>query len=92
MPHPQPQEDLDKMFSDVLELQDATEAVQGVFTFDDGDKIVSLAKQNGQLARGPPCVSYDELPNWVNWLDSSADVLTNILVTHCTALVEHYVG
>ncbi|KAJ7258452.1 endo-1,4-beta-xylanase A precursor [Mycena haematopus] len=69
---------------------DATESVQGFFTFDEGDALVALAKKNGQLVRGPPCISYSQLPNWINTLDTSGSNLWNFLVNHCSTLVKHY--
>ncbi|KAJ7238612.1 endo-1,4-beta-xylanase C precursor [Mycena rebaudengoi] len=71
---------------------DATEPVQGFFTFEDGDAMVALAQKNAQLVRGPPCVAYDELPNWVNAANIAAGDFQNILVNHCSALIKHYAG
>ncbi|KAJ6578645.1 endo-1,4-B-xylanase A [Mycena vulgaris] len=71
---------------------DATEPVQGFFTFEDGDAMVALAQKNGQLVRGPPCVAYDELPTWVNAANIAGGDFQNILVNHCSALIEHYAG
>ncbi|KAJ7483983.1 endo-1,4-beta-xylanase A precursor [Mycena galericulata] len=71
---------------------DSTEAVQGFFTFEEGDTMVALAQQNGQFVRGPSCISYDELPNWVNAADITSGALLDILVKHCSALISHYAG
>ncbi|KAF7337819.1 Endo-1,4-beta-xylanase A precursor [Mycena venus] len=69
---------------------DATESVQGFFTFDDGDAMVALAQKNGQLVRGPPCVVYNELPNWVNSVNIATGDFQNILNAHCSALIKHF--
>ncbi|KAJ7141839.1 endo-1,4-beta-xylanase A precursor [Mycena crocata] len=71
---------------------DKTEPVQGFFTFEEGDAMVKFTKKNGQLVRGPSCVSYDELPNWVNSAAITAGALQNMLVNHCSTLFKHYAG
>ncbi|KAF7338923.1 hypothetical protein MSAN_02215700 [Mycena sanguinolenta] len=66
---------------------DATEPVQGVFTFDEADALVALAKKNGQLIRAPPCISPSQVPNWVNTLENSPSALFDIITHHCITLV-----
>ncbi|KAJ7664416.1 endo-1,4-B-xylanase A [Mycena polygramma] len=50
------------------------------------DAMISLAKKNGQLVRGHSCVSYDEIPNWVNAGNFNSGQYHNILVNHCSTL------
>ncbi|KAJ6489198.1 endo-1,4-B-xylanase A [Mycena vitilis] len=71
---------------------DRTEAIQGVFTFDDADAMISLAKKNGQLVRGHSCVSYDEIPNWVNAGNFNSGQYHSILINHCSTLIKRYAG
>ncbi|KAJ7876556.1 endo-1,4-beta-xylanase C precursor [Mycena leptocephala] len=54
---------------------DATEAVQGFFTFTDAD------------AMGHSCVSYDEIPSWVVAGNFNPTQYHNILVNHCATVV-----
>ncbi|KAJ7666633.1 endo-1,4-B-xylanase A [Mycena polygramma] len=56
------------------------------------DAMISLAKKNGQLVRGHSCVSYDEIPNWVNAGNFNSGQYHNILVNHCSTLIKRYAG
>ncbi|KAJ7802610.1 endo-1,4-beta-xylanase C precursor [Mycena olivaceomarginata] len=51
-----------------------------------GDAIVALAKKNRQLLRAG-CISYDEVPNWVNSAEIPGSALMNNVVNHCSTLV-----
>ncbi|KAJ7302823.1 endo-1,4-beta xylanase [Mycena albidolilacea] len=62
---------------------------RSVFTFENGDAIVALAKKNGQLLRAG-CISYDEVPNWVNSAEIPGSALMNNVVNHCSTLIKHY--
>ena len=73
-------------------VQDATEPNPGQFTFDAGDVIANLAKQNGQLLRGHNCVWHSQLPSWVENGQFTAAELTSVVQSHCSTLVGHYKG
>ncbi|KAI0775068.1 endo-1,4-beta-xylanase C precursor [Trametes elegans] len=71
---------------------DATEPVQGQFTFSGGEQIANLAKTNGQLLRGHNCVWYNQLPSWVSNGRFTEEQLTDVIQTHCGTLVGHFKG
>jgi endo-1,4-beta-xylanase len=71
---------------------DATEPEQGVFTFTEGQQIVSLAQANGQIMRGHNCVWYNQLPSWVADGTFTPAELTEIIQNHCGTLVGNWQG
>ncbi|KAJ3514912.1 hypothetical protein NLJ89_g2094 [Agrocybe chaxingu] len=71
---------------------DATEPSRGTFRFANGDAIVDLAKNNGQLLRGHTCVWHSQLPSWVTNGGFNNATLQSIIQTHCSTVVDHYKG
>lgn len=71
---------------------DATEPQPGVFTFDQGDAIVSFAREHGMQVRGHTLVWYYALPGWLSNGKFSRDQLIAILRDHILTEVAHYRG
>ncbi|KAI0667310.1 glycoside hydrolase superfamily [Trametes maxima] len=70
----------------------ATEPERGVFTFEQGDEIVALAKRGGKLMRGHNCVWYNKLPDWVMNTTWTAPELAQVVQEHCFSIVRHWQG
>ncbi len=67
----------------------------GTFTFDNGDKFVQFAKDNGLLMRGHNLVWHNSkwLPDWVNNYDFGhhpRQAAEKILSRHITTEIKHY--
>ncbi|OCH84509.1 endo-1,4-beta-xylanase [Obba rivulosa] len=69
-----------------------TEPNPGNFTFEDGDVIRDLARNNGQLLRGHNCVWYQQLPDWITNGTFTYHEMIDIVENHCGTLVGHYKG
>nr|VWP00034.1 Dual O-methyltransferase/FAD-dependent monooxygenase CTB3 (Cercosporin toxin biosynthesis cluster protein 3) [Includes: O-methyltransferase (EC, FAD-dependent monooxygenase (EC ] [Ganoderma boninense] len=69
-----------------------TEPEQGVFTWDMGDQIVSLAQQGGKLMRGHNCVWHNDIPAWVTTTTWTAPELAHVVQEHCFNIVRHWAG
>ncbi|KAI1787785.1 endo-beta-1,4-glucanase [Ganoderma leucocontextum] len=69
-----------------------TEPERGVFTWEEGDQIVALARQGGKLMRGHNCVWYNEIPDWVTNTTWTAPELAEIVQEHCFNIVRHWAG
>ena len=70
---------------------DATEPTQNVFTFANGDAIVSFAKQNGMKVKGHTLVWHSQLPDWVSGI-TDATALHDAMINHVTQVVSHFRG
>ncbi|KAI1781697.1 glycoside hydrolase superfamily [Ganoderma leucocontextum] len=69
-----------------------TEPERGVFTWEEGDQIVALARQGGKLMRGHNCVWYNEIPDWVTNTTWTAPELAEVVQEHCFNIVRHWAG
>ncbi|KAI8812223.1 putative endo-1,4-beta-xylanase [Cladochytrium replicatum] len=71
---------------------DATEPQQNVFSYSEGEKIVSFAKANNLLVRGHTLVWHSQLPGWVsngNWNNAT---LTAAMKNHIANVAGHFKG
>jgi endo-1,4-beta-xylanase len=71
---------------------DATEDKQKSFTFTNADKVLALAKANGQMFRCHTLTWHSQLPTFVangTWTPST---LTAVIQTHIANVVGHYKG
>ncbi|KAH8811307.1 putative endo-1,4-beta-xylanase [Xylogone sp. PMI_703] len=71
---------------------DAIEPSQGVFTYTNGDAVVSLAQNAGQILRCHNLCWYNQLPNWVTSGSWTNATLIAALKNHITNEVTHYKG
>ncbi|KAI9918753.1 hypothetical protein PsorP6_011260 [Peronosclerospora sorghi] len=67
---------------------EATEAKQGVFTFEDADKIVAFATQAGAQVRCSALVSHTHVPEWVKVLEKAE--LLEAMKNHITGMMTHF--
>ncbi|CAH0484749.1 unnamed protein product [Peronospora farinosa] len=67
---------------------DATEAVQGVFTFEDADAIVAFASKSGAQVRCQTLVSHKQVPKWVQSLEKAE--LLKAMSNHITKVMTHF--
>lgn len=70
---------------------DATEPGQNNFNFNNGDKMVNYAKQNGMRARGHALAWHSQVPGWVNNIRGK-DQLLGVLKNHIERTVGHFKG
>lgn len=70
---------------------DATEPSQNNFNFNNGDKMVNYAKQNGMRARGHALAWHSQVPGWVNNVRGKQQLL-NVLKNHIEKTVGHFKG
>lgn len=70
---------------------DATEPGQNNFNFNNGDKMVNYAKQNGMRARGHALAWHSQVPNWVNNIRGKNQLL-GVLKNHIERTVGHFKG
>jgi endo-1,4-beta-xylanase len=78
-------ENFNKIECSRVNMKDATEPSNGVFSFTNGDQIASFAKANGQLLRGHNLAWYQQLPSWVNSVPTAQ--VGSVLTTHVTTVV-----
>ena len=71
---------------------DATEPQQGVFTFEDGDKLVAFAEQHKMRVRGHTLVWHQALPDWVSKGEWTKETLSEALRQHVSGVAAHYKG
>ncbi|CAI5700747.1 unnamed protein product [Peronospora effusa] len=69
-------------------MWDATEAIQGVFTFEDADAIVAFASKSGAQVRCQTLVSHKQVPNWVQRLEKAE--LLKAMSNHITNVMTHF--
>ncbi|WP_306215935.1 endo-1,4-beta-xylanase [Actinoplanes sp. RD1] len=69
---------------------DATEPVQGQFTFTAGDTVAAYAAQTGKELYGHTLVWHSQLPSWVSALDATA--LRAAMLNHVTTVASHFAG
>ncbi|KAL5526942.1 hypothetical protein ACEPAF_8669 [Sanghuangporus sanghuang] len=67
---------------------DATEPSRNSFNFNNGNQIVNLADQNGQMLRGHTCVWHSQLPSWVSNGGFDSATLSSIVQNHCSRVVD----
>ncbi|OWZ05768.1 Endo-1,4-beta-xylanase [Phytophthora megakarya] len=67
---------------------DATEPKQGVFTFDDADKIVAFANKTGAQIRCHTLVWHQQVPEWVKVLEKAE--LLEAMANHITKVMTHF--
>lgn len=70
---------------------DATEPSQNNFNFNNGDKMVNYAKQNGMRARGHALAWHSQVPSWVQNMRGK-DQLLGVLKNHIEKTVGHFKG
>jgi endo-1,4-beta-xylanase len=78
--------------SEVSMKFDATEPERNLYTFDEGDALVTFAKAHNMQVRGHNLVWYMALPTWLTTGHFSRDELMAILHEHIVAEVPHYRG
>ncbi|KAL5485662.1 hypothetical protein ACEPAI_6703 [Sanghuangporus weigelae] len=71
---------------------DATEPSRNSFSFNNGNQIVNLANQNGQMLRGHTCVWHSQLPSWVSNGGFDSAALSSIVQNHCSSVVGQWAG
>ncbi|KAJ1311371.1 hypothetical protein OPQ81_009864 [Rhizoctonia solani] len=64
----------------------------GVFNFTLGDKLFSIAKQNGKKMRGHTLVWHSQLAPWVSANNYTASELKKIMKRHVQTVASHYRG
>jgi len=70
----------------------ATEPLEGVFTFDQADQLVDFAKANQMSIRGHNLVWHSQLPRWLTSGTFSHDQLLAILQKHIQGVVTRKSG
>jgi endo-1,4-beta-xylanase len=71
---------------------DATEPLQGTYTYKAGDALVKFAEAHDMKVRGHNLVWHNQLPDWLTIGTFTKDQLLKILHDHITALVSHFKG
>ncbi|KAM0720188.1 hypothetical protein Q7P37_004324 [Cladosporium fusiforme] len=71
---------------------DTIESSRGNFNYANGDEIVDLAEENGQILRCHTLVWHNQLPSWVSDGGFDNATLIEILQNHITEEVTHYKG
>ncbi|KQY46216.1 endo-1,4-beta-xylanase [Cellulomonas sp. Root137] len=69
---------------------DATEPSQNQFSYGNGDRIVSWARQNGKQVRGHALAWHSQQPGWMQ--NMSGTSLRNAMLNHVTQVATHYKG
>jgi hypothetical protein len=70
---------------------DATENVQGVFTFSGGDYLANYATQNGKILRCHNLLWHSQLPSWVSAITDPTK-LTSVIQNHISHVAGHFAG
>lgn len=69
---------------------------EDVYNFENTDKLVEFAEQNGKKVRGHTLIWHSQCPDWFfydeNGNDASADLLVERIKEHVTTIVSHYKG
>lgn len=71
---------------------DATEPSENRFNYNNGDKMVRYAKQNGMRIRGHALAWHSQVPNWVNNYKNDKKKLLSVLKNHIDNVVGHWKG
>ncbi len=71
---------------------DATEPQEGRFNYNNGDKMVKYAKQNGMRVRGHALAWHSQVPNRVNNYKNDKKKLLAVLKNHIQKVVGHWKG
>ena len=71
---------------------DATEPQEGRFNYNNGDKMVKYAQQNGMRVRGHALAWHSQVPNWVNNYKNDKKKLLAVLKNHIEKVVGHWKG
>ncbi|WP_421735852.1 endo-1,4-beta-xylanase [Cellulomonas sp.] len=69
---------------------DATEPSQNQFSYGNGDRIASWARQNGKQVRGHALAWHSQQPGWMQNMSGSS--LRNAMLNHVTQVATHYKG
>ncbi len=70
---------------------DALQPAPGQFNYGRADQIAQFAEQNGMALKGHTLLWYRQLPNWVQQLNTAADV-RNAMLTHIQTVVSRFRG
>ncbi len=77
---------------------DATEPERGVFSLDNGDRLVNFAASNGMAVRGHTLVWHSQVPSWLssdgkkNDKGWTREQLTEIMYNHIDNVAGHFAG
>ena len=71
---------------------DATEPQEGRFNYNNGDKMVKYAQQNGMRVRGHALAWHSQVPGWVNNYKNDKKKLLAVLKNHIEKVVSHWKG
>ena len=71
---------------------DATEPQEGRFNYNNGDKMVRYAQQNGMRVRGHALAWHSQVPGWVNNYKNDKKKLLAVLKNHIEKVVSHWKG
>ena len=72
---------------------DATEPSEGQFNYNNGDKMVKYAQQNGMRVRGHALAWHSQVPGWVNQkYGGNKKELLRVLKNHIEKVVGHWKG
>ena len=72
---------------------DATEPSEGQFKYNNGDKMVKYAQQNGMRVRGHALAWHSQVPGWVNQkYGGNKKELLRVLKNHIEKVVGHWKG
>lgn len=71
---------------------EVVEPTQGQYDWTQADKLVDVARRNGQAVRGHTLVWHSQLPSWINETDFTKAQLRDLLRRHIFAEMGHFRG
>ncbi|WP_433291898.1 endo-1,4-beta-xylanase [Actinoplanes sp. CA-030573] len=71
---------------------EVVEPTQGHYDWTQADKLVDVARRNGQAVRGHTLVWHSQLPSWINETDFTPAQLRDLLRRHIFAEMGHFKG